>query len=186
MNLSRNEAQEALSSIQQVTIQTRRAIASGSTPYHMILWGAVWFLGFLLTHFLPGEYQAWIWIALTTPAMFLSAFLGIRTGRRIRTPGGTSIALMWLAIFGYSSLNIWLAQPTRLEQVSVLLVIFMMFGYVIMGIWVERAASIVGLIVTALALIGYFLLPTLFNLWMAFLGGGILFLSGIYILRKWK
>jgi hypothetical protein len=186
MNLSHDEAQEALSAVQQVTQQTRRAIANGSSPYHMILWGVGWFLGFLLTHILPSDYQAWIWMALTIPAMFLSAFLGIRTGRRIRIPGGLNIGLLWLAVFVYSSLNIWIAQPTELEQVSILLVIFMMFGYVIMGIWVERAASIVGLLVTALALIGYFLLPTLFNLWMAFLGGGTLFISGIYILRKWK
>jgi hypothetical protein len=186
MNLTHDEAQEALSAIQQVTIQTRKAIAHGSSPYHMILWGTIWFLGFLLTHIFPSEYQGWIWIALTTPGIILSAFLGIRAGRRVRTPGGTKIAYLWLAVLGYCSINFWIAQPTSYKQVSLLIVLFMMFGYVMMGIWVEKAATYIGLLVTGLALLGYFLSPSLFNLWMAILGGGTLVVSGVYILHKWK
>ncbi len=62
MNLTRDDAQKALESIQQVTLHTRRVIASGSAPYHMIVWGIVWFLGFLSDYFITGIDAGWIWI----------------------------------------------------------------------------------------------------------------------------
>ena len=103
MKLSHDDAQKALSAIQEVTTQTRKAIAHGSSPQQMILWGMIWFIGFSLNHFLASEHQGWIWLALTIPGTILSAVLGIRAGRRIRTPGGTNIALLWLAVLLFCS-----------------------------------------------------------------------------------
>jgi hypothetical protein len=40
-------------------------------------------------------------------------------------------------------------------------------------------------IITALALVGYFLLPGIFNLWMAILGGGGMIVLGLYIRSRW-
>jgi hypothetical protein len=37
-----------------------------------------------------------------------------------------------------------------------------------------------------MSLIGYYLLQPYYSLWMAFLGGGTLMVSGVYILRRWK
>jgi len=42
-----------------------------------------------------------------------------------------------------------------------------------------------GLAITALALIGYFLLPGIFYLWMAVLGGGGMIALGLYIRNRW-
>jgi len=42
-----------------------------------------------------------------------------------------------------------------------------------------------GLIITALALIGYFWLADFFYLWMAALGGGGMIALGFYIRNRW-
>ncbi len=54
-----------------------------------------------------------------------------------------------------------------------------------MGIWFSRDLVVIGLATTILALVGFLAVPHLFNLWMAFLGGGTLIGSGLYIRQRW-
>ncbi len=186
MNVSRDDAQEALESIQQVTKRTKRIIASGNAPYYMILWGIIWFLGFLSDFFIDGMTGGWIWLGLVNVGMFFSLLIGFRARSKVRIPGSGRFAFLPITIIGYAFLVIWISQPMSGEQVSVIVVLFAMLGYIIMGILVEPVAIWVGMITTVLALIGYFLLLTYYNLWMAFLSGGTLVAGGCYILRKWK
>lgn len=186
MNVSRDDAQEALDSIQQITVQTRRVIASGNAPYYMILWGIIWFLGFLLNFFITGETGGWIWISLVSVGTLISIFLGFRVSLKVRLPGSKRFTILPAVIIVYALLVIWISQPLSGEQVSVIVVLFAMLGYVIMGILVEPVALWVGITTTLLALIGFFILRPYYNLWMAFLSGGILVAGGLYILRKWR
>ena len=55
-------------------------------------------------------------------------------------------------------------------------------AYIFLIIWGAIWPSIV---ITALALIGYFLLPGIFYLWMAILGGGGMIALGLYIRSRW-
>jgi hypothetical protein len=186
MKVSREDAQEALNSIQRVTMQTKRAIASGSSPYYMILWGIIWFLGFISNFFIKGLTGGWVWIGVVGIGIVISITIGVRSSVRIRETTNKRFALLPLAVIAYSLLVIWISQPLTGEQISVIIVLFAMLGYVIMGILFEPAAIWVGTITTGLALIGYFLLLPYYNLWMAFLSGGTLVAGGLYILRKWK
>jgi hypothetical protein len=54
-----------------------------------------------------------------------------------------------------------------------------------MGLLLSFASIWWGLALTALALIGYFLLPGIFYLWMAILGGGGMIVLGLYIRSRW-
>jgi hypothetical protein len=128
----------------------------------------------------------WIWIALVSIGILISAVIGFRVSSRIRIPGKKRFTLLPAVIIAYSLLIIWIAQPMTDEQISVLVVLFTMFGYVIMGVLVEPVAIFVGILTTILTLIGYFFLLPYYNLWMAFLSGGALVLGGTYILHKWK
>ena len=186
MNVSRHEAQESLETIQQVATQMRKNIARGGAPFHMILWGVIWFLGFLSNHFVSDDYQGWIWLPLTTIGTILSAYVSYRASLRFRPQGAGRISLFGLVIIGYSVLWLWIANPTSGEQASTLVVTFIMFSYVVVGLWMERVLLWVGLLTTAMTLIGYFVFPGYYNLWMAFLGGGTLAASGFYIQRMWK
>ncbi len=186
MNISRDEAQESLNAIHQVSDQTRKSIARGATPLHLILWGIIWFIGFLASHFIHNQIDGWIWIGLVGVGTLISIYIGSRFSQKVRTPGYTHFYFIPAAFIAYCALIIWVANPSSEQQVSTLIVVFLMFGYVIMGILVERTALWVGLITTALALIGYFLFPAYYNLWMAFLAGGTLTVSGLYIQRRWR
>ena len=186
MKVSRDDAQEALNSIQQVTTHTKRAIASGSSPYYMILWGIIWFLGFISDFSIKGMTGGWVWIGLVGIGSVISVIIGFRSSLRVRVTGNKRFTLLPVAVIVYSLLVIWISQPLSGEQISVIIVLFAMLGYVIMGILVEPAAIWVGIITTGLTLIGYFLLLPYYNLWMAFLSGGTLVAGGLYILRKWK
>ena len=51
MNVSHENAQESLSTIQDVTVRTHRAIASTYANPFMILWGALCIIAFTASHF---------------------------------------------------------------------------------------------------------------------------------------
>jgi hypothetical protein len=186
MNISRDEAQESLNAIHQVMDQTRKSIARGAAPLHLILWGIIWFIGFLASHFIHDHIDGWIWIGLVAVGTLISAYIGFRFGQKVRTPNNKYVFFIPVAFIIYCILLIWIADPSSQQQASTLIVVFLMSGYVIMGIMIEKAALWVGLITTSLALIGYFLFPVYYNLWMAFLAGGTLTGSGLYIRRRWR
>ena len=59
-----------------------------------------------------------------------------------------------------------------------------MLVYTIAGLWVGHAFVVIGLSITALTLIGYFFIGDTFDLWMAFVNGGGLMLSGLWMRRS--
>lgn len=186
MNVSRSEAQEALEAVRRVSNQLRQSVASGSTPYYMILWGAIWFLGYIASHFTRDLLTGWIWLGLVGAGTVISFIVGMHFRTKMRSGSFGRVMYLWIALMVYASLVWWIAAPTKGEQASMLIVVFCMFGYVITGLWMEPTAAWVGAITTALAMIGYTFFLPYFYLWMAFLGGGTLILSGIYILRRWR
>jgi hypothetical protein len=186
MNISKHEAKEALEAVQLVSNQMRQSLATGSTPYYMILWGAIWFLGYIGSHFTQDFFTGWIWLGLVGTGMVVSFILGMYFRTKMRFGSYGRVMFLWISLMIYAALVWWIAAPSSGEQASMLIVIFCMFGYVITGIWMEPTAAWVGGITTALAMIGYAFFLPYFYLWMALLGGGTLILSGIYILRRWK
>jgi hypothetical protein len=186
MNISREEAAESLQEIREVRSRIRNSIAAGSTPFHMILWGIIWFIGYLCSHFLDPNTAGRIWSVLAVLGSIGSGVMGYRLGSRYRLPVSGRIWKIWIFFFLYVFLWTWVAWPLDVRQISLLIALYVMFAYVLLGLWLEQIITWVGLVVSALGLIGYFLVPDIFYLWMAILGGGTLFGSGIYILKTWK
>jgi hypothetical protein len=189
MNISPTEAEEALAAIQAMMQKTRRAISSSGAYLFLIVWGAVWLLGFLGSQFLSQEIGGYAWIALDILGGILSAFIGIRMGRGVRSssPGisGKRIAIFWLLLFLYCIAAVAISWPADGKQNSMYIILFVMVGWTAMGLLLSFASVWPGLIITALALIGYFLLPGIFYLWMAILGGGGMIALGLYIRSRW-
>jgi hypothetical protein len=115
MNISPNEAEEALASIQKTAQKTRQSIASSGIHYSLIITGAVWMVGFICTQFLSGEILPYIWIGLSIVGSILAPILNIRTGKRVRNPsaGATAkrISLVWLLLVVYCLSAIAIAWP---------------------------------------------------------------------------
>ena len=189
MNVSPTEAEEALTAIQAMMLKTRRAISSSGAYIFLIIWGVIWLLGFMGSQFLPQEISGYAWMGLDILGGILSAVAGIRMNRGVRNPSsstsGKRIAIFWLLLFLYCIAALAIAWPASGKQLSMLIILFVMVGWMAMGLLLSFASIRWGLVLTVLALIGYFLLPGTFYLWMAVLGGGGMIALGLYIRSRW-
>jgi hypothetical protein len=189
MNISSDEAEEALAAIQSVTQKTRRSIANSGAYIFLILTGSIWLVGFLATQFLTGEIVAYIWIGMSILCSVLSIPLGTRASRRVRGLSTTTyakrIGIFWLLLVFYGIVAIAITRPTDGKQVAMIIILFIMIGQLAMGLLFSFSSVWWALPITALALVGYFLLPGIFYLWMAILVGGGIIVLGLYIHLRW-
>lgn len=189
MNLSPSEAEEALTAIQTMAQKTRRSIASGGTYITLIVTGVIWLIGFMCTQFLSKEIVGYIWTGLSILGCIVGTILGIRLGKRVRSPSTAPMAkrvgLFWMLLVFYGIAVIAVAQPTDGKQATMLIILFIMLGQMSMGLLFSFSSTWWPLPITILALAGYFLLPDIFYLWMAILGGGGMIALGLYIRFRW-
>jgi hypothetical protein len=189
MNISPTEAEEALAAIQVMMKKTRRAISSSGAYVFLIIWGIVWLVGFICSQFLPLNIGGYAWMVVDILGGIFSAVAGIRMGRGVRsssvTTSGKRIGIFWFLLFLYVVAAIGVAWPAGGRQISMFIILFVMVGWLAMGLLLSFTSVWPGLIITALALIGYFLLPGIFYLWMAVLGGGGMIGLGLYIRLRW-
>ena len=166
MNISPNEAEEALAAIQKMTQKTRHSFASSGAYIFLILTGIVWLVGFLSTQFLTGAIVAYIWVGMSLLGSALSILLGTRMGRRVRGPSTAAyakrIGIFWLLLVLYGIAAIAVARPTDGKQMTMLIILFIMLGQLAMGLLFSFSSVWWALPITALALVGYFLLPGYF------------------------
>jgi hypothetical protein len=188
MNITPEEAQAALNDIQDASIKARNAM--NIWAYYMLLWGIVWTLGFLATQFKP-QWVAGIWIVMVAIGMSGSAIIGIIQGGRMRpTPGshtafvGSRLGIFYGVLYGFAIL--WLIIfPLNPMQIGILWITVVMFGTIIAGTWIhESLPIIVGVGITSLSVVGYYLLPQYFWIWAAVFAGLPLVGISTYHLRK--
>ncbi len=189
MNISPTEAEEALAAIQAMAQKTRKSIASSGAYIFLIITGIIWLVGFLSTQFLTGAIVVYIWVGMSLAGSALSILLGSRTGRRVRSASANATArragFFWLFLVFFAVAVIAVARPTDGKQVTMLIILFIMLGQLAMGLLLSFSSTWWALPITALALVGYFLLPGIFYLWMAILGGGGMIVLGLYIRLRW-
>jgi hypothetical protein len=188
MNVSPNEAEEALAAIQTITQKTRHSIASGGTTITLIVTGIIWLVGFLTTQFMP-EISGYVWTAGSILGTILGSVFGFRMGKRVRSPSTVPMAkrigLFWLFLIIYGLAAIAVAAPADGKQATMLIILFIMLGQLAMGLLLSFSSTWWALPITFLALTGYFLLPGIFYLWMGLLGGGGMIALGLYIRSRW-
>jgi hypothetical protein len=189
MNISPSEAEEALSAIKTIMKKTRRTISSSGAYKFLILWGIVWLLGFLNSQFLPDHIASNIWIVLDVLGGIFAALVGIRMNRGIRSNSpsttGKRIGGFWLLLFLYCFAAIMVAQPIDGKQLAMFIILFVIVGWIAMGLLLSFASVWWGLALTAIALFAFFLLPSIFYLIMAILGGGGMIALGFFIRDRW-
>lgn len=187
MNISPEEAQEALSTIEQMRLKAQKG--TGYNGYYLMIWGTVWFTGFLVSQVLQSNAAVvgWTWGGLVLVAWVSSAVLGIKQGRYVRSQIAQQIGFFYLALFAFAVLWFFLLAPYNTEQGVMFFVSLVMFGGVIAGIFYRNLAIVVGsLFATALALVGYYLLPGYFYLWEAVFGGLAMLVPGMALRLRWR
>jgi hypothetical protein len=189
MNVTPNEAEEALDSIQSMMEKTRHAIATSGAYITLLITGIVWLIGFLATQFLPTQITIYVWIGVSILATVLGVLLGIRVGPRVRSPSANATAkragLFWLLLICFGIATIFVARPTDGKQVTMFIILFTMLGQLAMGPLVSFSSVWWAIPITILALAGYFLLPGFFYVWIAVVGGGGMIALALYIRSRW-
>jgi hypothetical protein len=183
MNITPDDAREALGAIEQVRAKTRAML--GFNGYFLLIWGCFWLAGGLISEFFGAGRLPWVWIPLYIASLLLSAKLGIDQGVRLRRESSIRIGVFcWLLLF-YALLWYIVLQPLATLQGACLLITITFFGYAAIGTWEwSLKTTIFGLVETVLVLVGYYLWPTFFWLWIA-LACGIPHLGvGFYLLRS--
>lgn len=186
MNVSHDEARAALEAVRDIEARTRRAIRLGGGGPILMIWGVVWLVGNLGGSFLEASQKGALWLAVDTLGALGTFVVIARLSRRVRTPIGPRIGLLWLFLFLYGGLWIWISRPADAAEIGLMTSTIAMFGYVVLGLWIDRVFLWIGVGVTLIATAIYLLAPASFELWMGLLGGGALFASGVYIHRIWR
>ena len=187
--MERHEALESLKIIDEAMAQTRRAIAHGGSGYFFIIWGIVWLVGFLANELLAPQTAGYVWLALDAFGLVGSVIVGIRLGRRVRSPegrrSGLRAAALWALLIAYGALLYWAASPP-LERLSLFVTLFVGFGYAIAGLWISTPLLLTGLAISALAAVVWTAFPSALPYALSLLGGGGMIGVGVYMLRAWK
>ena len=152
----------------------------------LIMWGALVFAGYLVTSFLLPRYAGYALDRASISAgvagsVAISAF-GYRQVRRsdLRCQDADRVPAVLRLRF---PLHQRLGHFTP-RQMGTFWPIYFMLLYIIAGLWVGHAFVVIGLGISALTLVGYFLIGDWFDLWMAFVNGGGLMLGGLWMRRS--
>ena len=181
MSISREEAASALSQIDQTTERSRELKGYRIAGPIAMVWGVIWAIGYcgmvLMPHALAGK----LWIGLDFVGMALTLLLLRRNGAVMK--GGWKQAATFLAIFAFVSATLSLFRPAVAGAHVVYPGLVCGFIYTLFGLWRLPRLAWIGAAMFAASWVGLYLVPQGLIYWMAVVGGGGLFLGGLW-LRK--
>jgi len=183
MQLSPNEARDALEVVATTEQRAMRFRSYRLTSPHTILWGAIWMVGYTLNGIEPVRWAGLTWIPLVA--------LGVLAGVAIDRPASglsrpsRTYAYAWVPALAFYFAVIIVMQPTRLVQFEIFPALCCALLYAYFGVFRAPAFGWLGSALFVLSLGGYFLLrQPLVSFWMALCGGGTLLVSGFWLGRK--
>ncbi len=192
MNVSHENAQESLSTIQDVTVRTHRAIASAYASPLLILWGVLCIIAFTAAHFYLAH-AFYIFMVMNVvggigTAVICWVFHSKAPIQDSSCPRiGWRIALLWILLYVYVTIWLFLLAPFSGLQLNAVICTAAMFAYIVMGLWFDsRFMIVLGLAVTVATLVGFYLLTPYYCLWMALTCGGATLGTGLYIRLRWR
>ena len=182
-SVSKSEARSALSEIDSVT---RRGMAlkgyRHAGPF-LMLWGVVWGLGYLGMARLAPDYWGWLWLVLDTAGAIGSVILAPKGAK-----DGLAVVKPWRMVAGMAAcvafiLAIVAVFPkTELLPYIALPGLFVGFLYTVLGVVNASPRYVwIGATVFVATLAGYYLWPQHLAEWLALVGGGGLFLGGLWL-----
>jgi hypothetical protein len=178
------EAASALSEIDSIVRRVRQSRIYNIASLILIMWGALVFAGNIAAYLSPrAAGYGWlaVYVAGIAGSFAISTFSYPQTSVRTFDMRILLAFLLFIAFGIFASA--WLGHFTPRQMGTFWPIYFMLF-YTIAGLWVGYAFVAIGLGITALTLIGYFLIGNAFDLWMAFVNGGGLMLGGLWMRRS--
>ena len=186
MQLTSEEATRALAAIQTTREAMRSAIRAHRGHYHLWLWGVIWIAMALLAEF-RGQGGIHLFPWLCAAGFGGSMVLGCIQGSQIRMPvdkrflGVLAMVILFAVLW-----PLVLRAQVNDRTVFAYAGLVAMLCYVIAGIWFDTYLLWLGLVITALILVGLFCFAAFFWWWIAIFGGGTLIITGFYIRYFWR
>jgi hypothetical protein len=187
MPLSPTEAQDALRDISTTAQASATSYSYRMAAPHFILWGVIWVVAWSVSYFEPT--QNWVWLVLDAAGIAGSFYLGRRAARQANASAqrgrwGLKYGGSLIAIAAFVAAVFAIMPPRNALQFSAFFPLIVALFYCLAGLWANATRLVlIGIAIAALTLIGFFWLPQIFLLWMAFVGGGALIFAGMW-LRK--
>ena len=187
MELTKESAQQSLKEIDETSRKTRIDADWGGGDLLLILWGAVWIFAFLWTHYSP-EKAGMIWLIGDAVGILGTWAIVYQATQKVQSQEGQRIGFFWFLLFVFTFLQLAVMHPWNPVQMNAFICLQVMLAFVVIGLWMDVSGMLVlAGAITTFTLVGYFLMGSYYNLWMACTGGVALLGSGIYaryILRK--
>lgn len=191
--------------IERIQGRTQEKLRGDSGARLYYVWGLIWLAGYALSFtqerwlFSPSTSSghpwwhvvAWHWWLLIP----LGVWYTVRASRRessvtyrstqLEAKFGAFWGVLYLYAFVGGLIIFPLIEVSRIESLTGSRVIAAvgalvpMFAYVMLGLFLSRLMLISGLTITVLILVGFYALPSWFQLWMAIVGSTGLFCTGI-------
>jgi hypothetical protein len=187
MNISPEEAAEALQQIKASQMAMRHAIRAYRGHYYLWIWGTIWMATAVIRWMDHRRfYIATNW--LTAVGIVISLLVGFSQAGKLRGKIDRRFfaACATLLLFGYGVWPLFIPNPFQFfdRAFGYQQLIFMQI-YIVGGIWFDNSLLWTGLIVAAVTVAGLLCFPAYF--WVAILlGGATLVGSGFYVRRSWR
>lgn len=178
MSLSPNEAAQRLREAPDVQKRSKEVYGYNLCAPYFFIWGLVWVVGYAGNAVAPTRTET-IWQGSLLAGVLATIVAGrlqkMRPNWRAGAASGVTFAFTY-ALFA-------IMPPRNALQAGAYWPLLFSALYAGAGLWFGARYTIVGVILAAAALCGYFFLREYFFLWMAFIGGGSLILTGFWLRR---
>jgi len=184
MTLSRDEAAAALTEVEEAKSRGRAFRWYSSAAPGLIWWGVIWLVADLTVQLAPSI--PWIWpLASLIGAIgsLLSGPVFYRSYRRQYQAHGWKVTISFVFVMMFITSLFLVMGPMTGKQVHAFWGVFFGSVYAILGTWVGARIAIVGVLLCALSLVGYFWVDTYYLLFMGVVGGGAMILGGFWLLK---
>jgi len=188
MNVTREEAAQALSDINRASDRIVQLKGYHHGAPFFIVWGLVWLIANTASQFMPDQRNL-IWGPAVLAGMVISAVIGVMQSRRMAAGSANTInasigrrigltsGIMLVFIFVIT----WIANPESSRDVNTIISIFFPFIYMAAGVWAGWRLFAIGFVTAAAILAGYVWVKDYFDLWMGVFAGGSLIAGGIWL-----
>jgi hypothetical protein len=165
--------------------RVREFLAYRNAGDHLLVWGALWMLGYGATHFLARSWPNLIgplWLGIVTVGALATLLIVRRERKDLQHSSAWDVrpAISAFAFLFFGVTWSFMAHLGWREQAAFLPTLFGVLFFVL-GLWLGRLFAVFGAVLYGLTVLGYFLAGGWFDLWMAFVGGGALIASGLWL-----
>ncbi|MDO9478094.1 MAG: hypothetical protein Q7L07_15400 [Pseudohongiella sp.] len=192
MQISRDEAAQALADIRDARGRVNQLHGYSDAAPFLILWGLIWLVANSTTQFAPDAANM-TWLTGIIAGSVLTVVLATAQARQRGSRDisrhneasqmgarlGMTQGVVLVFFIGLMAI-VW---PFDARQFNALISLFWACAYMAAGIWIGMRLFWIGAITTAAILFGYFSLEQYYALWMGLAGGGSLIAGGLWLRR---